>query len=121
MTPSPAARAEALEPWFLEALAQDALIGRLSNRNASDNLYKAADEIRRLQSALDAQARLIEEAREVLQSFVDRKFDTYRETDDGRPVGIQDDNGEKCWIIDHEVVGQIEHLLTTLPAKGGAT
>jgi hypothetical protein len=48
--------------------------------------------------------------REAAKRVIAEKFSTFKARN-GRDVGIEDDSGEKCWIIGHEAIGQLEYIL----------
>jgi len=59
---------------------------------------------------------LIEEnkrMREAIETAVQLRFDTYR-AGNGRQVGIEGDDGEKCWIIPHDAMHGLETALAAL-------
>ena len=42
--------------------------------------------------------------------IIEDKTDTYKARN-GKVMGIQDDSGEKCYIVGHESIGELEEAL----------
>lgn len=57
---------------------------------------------------------------EAIREVLANKTATFKARN-GREVGIQDDNGEKCWIVPHEPMGALEAALSTAPRDGWRT
>lgn len=48
--------------------------------------------------------------RDAAQRVVDERFDTFK-AGNGRKIGVQDDSGEKCWIVPFDPMFDLEKAL----------
>lgn len=55
---------------------------------------------------------------EAAKAVADQKFETFKARN-GRDVGVQDDRGEKCWIVPFEAMWELERALAALSKLDG--
>lgn len=70
------------------------------------------------EQALSAQQQENERLREAAQDVINQRFSTYRGRG-GREIGVQDDNGEKVWLVPHDPLYALEAALQAPHSQGG--
>ncbi len=75
------------------------------------NDYLADDPIAAWNRRADTRPAPVEGLLEAAKAVRDERFSTYR-AKNGREVGIEDDNGEMVWLVDHETMHALDAALT---------
>lgn len=80
-------------------------------QKANGDLWVAAhNDLPAICAALLAAQERVRELEAVIRDTINDKRSTFRARN-GREVGIQDDSGEKCWIVGHESIWAMERAL----------
>lgn len=116
-------RAQRARGWLFNHEIADRLLARLdaaTARIAEVEREKTIGVERVIDAKIRAETaeRKLKAAREAAQGLVAAKFSTYRARN-GREIGIEDDSGEKVWLVPSDQMHALEVALALIDKTGG--